>query len=57
MGYPPSEKHKLYKINNKLLHSKENSRWMTDTEIQEQEKGISAVVFGKKYNSRSTLAR
>lgn len=57
MGYPPSEKHKLYKINKKLWHSKENSRWMTDTEIQEQEKGISAVVFGKKYNSRSTLAK
>lgn len=57
MGCPISKKYKLYKINNKLLHSKENSRWMTDTEIQEQEKGISVVVFGKKYNSRSTLAK
>lgn len=30
---------------------------MTDTEIQEQKNGISVVVFGKKYNSRSTLAK
>ena len=51
MECPISKKYKLYKINNKLLHSKENSCWMTDTEIQEQEKGISAVVFGKKYKA------
>lgn len=57
MGCPISNKYKLYKRNNKLLHSKENSCWMTDTEIQEQENGISVVVFGKKYNSRSTLAK
>lgn len=57
MGYPPSEKHKLYKINNNLLHSKENSRWMTDTEIQEQNNGISATVFNKEYNTLSEVAK
>lgn len=57
MGCPISKKYELHRINKNLLHSKENSCWMTNTEIQEQENGISAVVFGKKYNSRSTLAK
>ncbi len=57
MGCPISKKYKLYKINNKLLHSKENSRWMTDTEIQEQNNGISATVFNKEYNTLSEVAK
>lgn len=57
MGNPPSEEHKLYRVNNELLHSKENSCWMTDTEIQEQENGISVVISGKEYHSLSAVAK
>lgn len=57
MGCPISKKYELHRINKKLLHSKENSRWMTDKENQELENGISTVVFNNEYNSLSSLAK